>query len=196
MRRIEHLLIFNQLFNVLASNLLAPVYTTYVKKLGGDLVTAGFAVAINAVVMGIVILISGRFAQKYHSERLELVIGYVLLMLAAAGYLAIKTPDQLFFVQIISGVGSAIAQPSFNGLLSSVIRRGSYTIEWADYLGIAYFVIGIASIIAGVVAQNFGFNVLFYIMILSEGISVIGAIYLYETSKKPSADRDLVQDEV
>ena len=55
MRRIEHLLIFNQLFNVLASNLLAPVYTTYVKKLGGDLMTAGFAVAINAVVIGIVI---------------------------------------------------------------------------------------------------------------------------------------------
>lgn len=196
MRRIEHLLIFNQLFNVLSSNLLAPVYTTYVKHLGGDLMTAGFAVAINAVVIGIVILISGRFAQKYHSERLELVIGYMLMMLAACGYLVIKTPEQLFFIQIISGFGLAIAQPSFNGSLSSVIKRGNYTIEWADYLGIAYFVIGIASMVAGIVAQNFGFNTLFYIMIASEGVSVIGAIYLYETSKKANADPALVQDAV
>lgn len=184
MKRIEYILVFNQLFNVLANNLLTPVYTTFVKKIGGDLLTAGIAIGLNAAVMGLVILISGKVAQRYHTERLELVVGYTVLLLASVGYLRISSPFQLFLVQMISGLGLAIAQPSFNGSFSAIIKRGNYTMEWADYLGIAYFVIALAAIISGILTQVFGFTALFILMITAQGVSVLGAIYLYLNSRK------------
>ena len=56
--------------------------------------------------------------------------------------------------------------------------------EWADYLGIAYFVIALAAITSGILTQVFGFTALFVLMITTQGISVIGALYLYFTSRK------------
>ncbi|MDO8429147.1 MAG: MFS transporter [Candidatus Daviesbacteria bacterium] len=184
MKKIKTTLIIIQVLNLLASNLLGPIYATYVKGLGGDLLTAGGAIALNFVVIGLLIIISGRVADKYHTEKIQLILGYSLAVLAAFGFMIINSPIQLFIVEAIAGVSIALSIPAFSGLFSSVVETGKHASSWGDYLGMTYFAAAISAFGSGFIAQNFGFSALFITMIIINGLSVVGAIYLYFADSK------------
>ncbi len=181
-----NILLFIQFFNLFADNLLGPVYAVYVKGIGGDLLTAGGALALNLAVVGSLIILSGRIANKYHTEKLQLILGYSIGVLVAAGYLVIKTPIELFFIQILSGLSIAIAQPAFSGIFSSKLEKGKHTSSWGDYLGLTYWAAAISALSSGFITQSFGFPALFYSMMITQGLSVLGAIYLYYLPTKVS----------
>ncbi len=179
MKKIVYTLLFIQFFNLFADNLLGPVYAVYVKGIGGDLLTAGGALALNLAVIGTLIILSGRIANKYHTEKLQLILGYSLGVLVAVGYLIIQNPIQLFLVQILSGLSIAIAQPAFSGIFSSRLKEGSHTSSWGDYLGLTYWAAALSALSSGFIAQTFGFPALFYSMMITQGLSVLGAVYLF-----------------
>lgn len=184
MKKIRNTLLFIQVFNITASNFLGPVYAVYVKKIGGDLLTAGATYAISMAVIGSLIVVSGRFANKYHTEKLQLILGYTLAIFVAFGYLIIRTPNELFLLEILAGLSIAISQPAFSGIYSSKTEEGKYTSSWGDYLGMAYWAAAFAALYAGYVSQQFGFSALFISMMILNGLSVIGAIYYYFLTDK------------
>lgn len=184
MKKIKNTLLFIQVFNITASNLLGPVYAVYVKKIGGNLLTAGVAYAISMAVIGTLIVVSGRFASKYHTEKLQLIIGYTLAIFVAFGYMIIRTPFELFLLEILAGLSIAISQPAFSGIYSSRAEVGKHTSSWGDYLGMAYWAAAAASLYAGYVSQRFGFSSLFISMMILNGLSALGAIYYYFLTDK------------
>ena len=186
MKKVIYILLFIQFFNLFAGNLLGPVYAIYVKGIGGDLLTAGSALALNLAIIGSLIILSGRIANKYHTEKLQLILGYSIGVLVAVGYLIIQTPMQLFFVQILSGLSIAIAQPASSGIFSARLEKGQHTSSWGDYLGLTYWAAALSALSSGFISQNFGFPALFYSMIITQGLSVLGAIYLYYLPSKDS----------
>jgi MFS family permease len=184
MKRIKKTLLFIQITSLIASNLLVPIYAVYVKDVGGDLLTAGTAIALNYCVVGALVIASGRFANKYHTERIQLVLGYLLSGIAALCFMLTKSPTQLFFSMIVSGVSISIIAPSFSGLYSKNIEEGKHTSSWGDYWGLTYWGAAIASVIAGVVSQRYGFDAIFIIMMVLNGLSALGAVYLYFLPRK------------
>ena len=90
-----------------------------------------------------------------------------------------KNPTQLFLSMTVSGIAIAIVSPAFSGLYSKNIEEGKHTSSWGDYWGLTYWGAAIASVIAGVVSQHYGFNAIFILMMVLNGFSALGAIYLY-----------------
>jgi MFS family permease len=178
-KRTKQTLLFIQLTSIIASNLLAPIYAVYVKGIGGDLMTAGTAIAMNYAVIGALVIASGRFANKHHTEKIQLIIGYFLSAFAAYCYVITKNPTQLFFTQIVSGISIAIISPAFSGLFSKNIEEGKHTASWGDYWGLTYWGAAVTAITAGFVSQNYGFNAVFFFMMGLNGMSALGALYLY-----------------
>ena len=78
--------------------------------------TAGSALALDFAIIGTLIVVSGRIANKYHTEKLQLIVGYALAIIVAFGYMVIQTPTQLFLIEMLAGLSIAIAQPAFSGL--------------------------------------------------------------------------------
>lgn len=187
MRKIKNILLFIQLANILASNLLGPIYTAYVNGIGGDLLTAGSALAIDYAVIGALIILSGRLANKYHTEKLQLIVGYILATVVGYGFMIVQNPAQLFIVEIFAGLSIAISSPAFSGIFSAMVESGKHTSHWGDFLGYSYFIAAFAAFFAGILSQNFGISAVFVVMIVVNGLSAIGAIYFYFlTDKNPT----------
>ncbi len=184
MSNLAFFLLAIQFFNIFADGLLGPFYAVFVKNIAGDFLTAGSAYALNLLVIGVLIVISGRIAQKHHTEKIQLIIGYSINLIVAIGYLLIQTQLQLFAIQILSGIAIATFQPAFSGLFSSQLSHNhSHTAKWGDYFGLTYIASALAALSAGIITQQFGFNALFVLMIITQSIALIGAIYITVAKK-------------
>lgn len=172
-------LFFIQFFNLFTVELLNPVYSAYVTKIGGNLFTAGGALSVRLAIIGILIFISGKIAGKYHTEKLQLLIGYSIGLAVVIGYLLINTPAQLFILQILLGLSIAIAQPAYNGLFSSRLGDTSHASRWGTYFAMTYFAGALAALSSGFISQTYGFNYLFYAMIFTQSLGLLGTLFLY-----------------
>ena len=178
MRKIVNLLLIINFFNYFSENLLVPVYAVFTNKIGGDLFTAGSALAVSYAVIGIGIIISGKFAEKYHTEKLQMVVGLAMDMLVIIGYINVKSPFGLYVAFVFSGLAIAISQPAFSGLFSSVIPEGKHTSRWGYMYGLIYFTSAVSALVSGFVTQQFGFTALFYLMLFTAGLALLGSLYL------------------
>lgn len=184
MNKVLNLILAIAFFSYFSENLLVPVYAIFTKKIGGDLFTAGSALAISYALIGIGIVISGRFAEKHHTEKLQMVIGLAINMFVVIGYMNIKSPFGLYVVFIFSALAISISQPAFSGLYSSVIQDGKHTSRWGDMYGLIYLTSAISALVSGFITQQFGFTALFYLMFFTEGLALIGSLYLLLIKKK------------
>jgi len=166
-------------FEVIARNLFSPVFAVYVLRIGGDLLASGTALAIETVVVGVFIIIFGRLASKHHTEKLQLTLGYGLTALIYLGYIFVETPHQLFILQAVAGVAAALEVPAFSGLFSALQEKDKHAKGWGDYLGVMNFISAGALIASGAIAQQYGFNTLFYAMFGFQLFCMFGAIALF-----------------
>lgn len=177
-------LYFTSFFEVIARNLFGPVFAAFVLHIGGDLLASGTALAINTAIVGLFIIVSGRVAHKYHTERLQLLIGYGLAALVYFGFTFVKNPHQLFVLEAISGLASAVEVPAFSGLFSELHKDGSHSKAWGDYFGVMNFVSAGALFASGAIAQHYGFNTLFLTMCAFEFCCMVTALYLFKLKAK------------
>jgi len=184
MNKILKLILTVAFFSYFSENLLVPVYAVFTEKIGGDLFTAGSALALSYALIGIGIFISGRFAEKHHTEKLQMAIGLAINMFVIIGYMNIKSPFGLYVAFIFSGLAISISQPAFSGLYSSVIQDGKHTSRWGDMYGLIYLTSAISAFVSGLITQQFGFTALFYLMLFTEGLALIGSLYLLRTPEK------------
>ena len=167
------------ILEVIARNLFGPVFAAYVIDIGGDLMASGTALAINTAVVGVFIIIFGRIASKYHTEKLQLVIGYGLTALVYLGYTLVDTPHQLFALEAVSGIAAALEVPAFSGLFSSLQKKDKHAKGWGDYLGMMNFISAGALLASGAIAQEYGFDTLFITMFSFEIFCMFFAITLF-----------------
>lgn len=179
MTKTLRVLFFIQFFNLFTAELLNPVYAAYVADIGGNLFTAGSALSVRLAIIGILIFASGQIAGKYHTEKLQLLIGYSLGLVVVVGYLFINTPTQLFILQILLGLSIAVAQPAYNGMFSSRLGNGSHSSRWGTYFAMTYFSGALAALSSGFISQIYGFDFLFYTMIFTQSLGLLGTLYLY-----------------
>ncbi len=179
MNKILKILLWSSGFSLLAAGLFGPIYAVFVEEIGGDLLTAGAAYSVFAISSGIIIFFIGRWEDHIkHHEKL-IVLGYGLGILGFIGYLLIKTPLDLFLVQIVFGVAGAVGTPAFDGLYSRYLDKGKYCSEWALWESMYSVVTGISALIGGYIANFYGFKVLFAIMLILSVIAFTTSLLLF-----------------
>lgn len=160
-------------FSIFAAGLFAPFYAVFVKDIGGGAFIAGTSYSIYAVAAGLLILASSKLENKAVDTRKLVVAGYMLSTIGFFGYLFVENPWQLFAVQGIVGLATAVSSPAFDEVYSRNLDEGKYAYEWGIWESMYWIVSGISAIVAGYIIQNFGFETLFTVM---GSMSVIGTI--------------------
>ena len=157
------LLITNSLV-IVAGAMLGPIYAILVEEIGGDLLDASVASASYAGVAAIVIIISGRFADKMKDPELMVVLGYIILGLGFLSYTLVNSVSTLLIAQAIIGLGEALALPAFDGIYSDHLTGGKAATQWGAWEAMSYVTYVLGALIGGVIATQFGFPTLFIIM--------------------------------
>ncbi len=158
-----------------SAGLFGPVYAIFVERIGGDLLTAGWAWSAFAIATGVTLYIMGRLEDRIKKDEWAVLVGFALISLGFLGYIFISKPWHLFAVQILLGFAWAFGTPALDAIYSKNLDHGKIDSQWGMFEASEKIVEGIAAFIGAIIAVALGFKVLFTIMF---GISLISIIIL------------------
>jgi Na+/melibiose symporter-like transporter len=153
----------------------APFYSLYVLKLGGNTELAGLSWAIFSIISGVFMLILRKWETSIRSKKRLYAFGYLMISVTFFLYLYISNIYHLFFVQILFGISVALINPSFDALFSKHTDKDKEIYSWGGWEGVTAIAGGGAAIIGGIIIQNQGFSIVFFLMSL---ISLCVGTYL------------------
>ncbi len=129
------------------------------------------------------IYILGKIEDKIKHQENILILGRVLTFIGVVGYLFVRSPLYLFAVEIILGTATALSSPAFDSLYSKNLQKGKYASQWGAWEAMYAITAGIAAIVGGLIAQEFGFRILFIIMSIIALFSLVATLFLRKNIK-------------
>ncbi len=170
--------------SILAAGLFGPIYAVFVQEIGGDLLTAGMAYSAFAIAAGILIFLISRWEDHIKHQEKLIIAGYALGCVGFFGYLLIQNPFDLFVVQSIFGVATAVGAPAYDGLYSRHLDKGKFVSEWGLWESMNYILIGISAAIGALLASLYGFRFLFAVMLVLSILGLIASLFLVIWKKR------------
>ena len=168
-------------FFVLGEAMLGPIYAIFVRNIGGNILEAGTAWSIFMLVSGIGIYIMGKIQDRIKKYKKFIIAGYCLISLGFLGYYFVSNVTQLFFIQVILGIGTVIVVPARDSFYTNYLDKKNMASEWAAWESLWFIVSGIAALLGAFITNRFGFKFLFLTMFL---LSLIGLVIATQLQDK------------
>ncbi len=177
--------------------LLAPIFSVFlVEKIeGGNLALAGLASGIYWVLKSILRLPIGLFLDSRKGEEDDfwfLFFGLIFSSLVPFGYLMAKNFFHVFLLQILEAVGMAMALSGWTVIFTRHIDQGKEATEWALDATSVGIGIGLCGILGGMIAQVFGYKVVFFLFGVCGIFSALLLLRILKIISPRSAKKGLV----
>ena len=171
-------------------NAIIPIFAIFAatKISGGSTEVAAASFSTYLVVRVVFELISGRYLSKSTDiQKFTMsTVGIILISLGYIGFAMTKNVSSLFLFYGVIGMGLGIASPAKNSLFSLHLDKDKEVTEWSIYDGFVFMGMAMATTIGGFVASNYGFSFLFYLVAITNLLSIIP--YLLYAKKEKSAE--------
>lgn len=158
-----HYLLAASLIATFADSLFGPLYAVYVQGIGGDILDVGNTVALYSIATGILMLIAGKLADRWSKELLT-TIGFAVSAVGTLCYLFIQTPMQLYMLQIVFAVSTALLSAPLSALFAQYIQKEKAGLLWALEGGGGKIVSGVGLLLGTFLTHTFGFATVFVII--------------------------------
>lgn len=186
---VQILLLFLFVTNV-SGGLFSPILAVFVTNfiLGATLKTVGFAMALFAITKSIIQIPLARRLDKKIGEKDDfyvMLIGAIISIVYVFGFIFIKSQVHLYLLSIIGGIGAAFLLAAYYGIFARHVDRGIEGFEWSLYsAGGLTISIAIGGAIGGILADSFGFKIIFLIAGALSVLATILLLSLYPYLKK------------
>ena len=190
--RINHVvktLILSDFYLNIGLGLFGPIFAIFVTKQiqGGSLEVIGFAAGITQISKVVLEVPIARYLDKNHGEYddfYSMIIGGCLISLAPFLYLLASQTYHLYMIQAMYGVGLAFLVPPWYAIFSRHLDKLHENIEWS-FESVAIGIATAASAaIGGILANKFGFQVVFVIAGTLAFFSIFQQIKIYKDLKE------------
>lgn len=181
MNSLRRLLLLTDAFFLLSGGLLGPIYALYVQKIGGDLLDASSTFAIFMITAGIIVFLLGMWEDKAQHQKKFVIAGYGVAMIGSLGYLFVSSTMGLFIVQAILGFAVALKDPAYDALFSGSQKH--LALAWGEWEAVDYIALGAGAFLGGVIATEFGFQVLLFCLFGLSVISFLLSLFLLKFKK-------------
>jgi len=179
--------IISEIFLWSSWNAIIPIFAIFAatKIPGGNTEIAAASFSTYLIVRVIFELISGRYLSKSTDIQKFIIsiIGIILMSVGYVGFALTKNVSSLFLFYGVIGMGLGIASPAKNSLFSSHLDKDKEVTEWSVYDGFVFMGMAMSATIGGFVANRYGFTFLFYLVAITNLLSIIPYI-LYAEKKK------------
>jgi len=157
---------------------IAPIFAIYLANQieGGDIAVAGFASGIYWISKSIVQPFIARYLDRNHGEIDDfyfLVAGLFVTALIPLGYLFATLPWHLYILECLHGIAMAAVIPTWAGIFTRHIDKHQEAFEWSVDSTALGFGAGSAGIVGGMLAETFGFQVVFILVSMFSMVSVL-----------------------
>ena len=173
------ILIFSDVALTSGFGFIVPIFAIFLTERikGGNVEVVGFAAGIYLVLRSLLQIPISKFLDKKRGEKDDfyfLILGHFLVVLVPFGYIFSSFPWQVYALQVIFALGMAMAYPSWCAIFTRHIDKGKEAFEWGLDSTILGLGAGITGAVGGVLAAEFGFNLVFVIV----GIFALFAAFL------------------
>lgn len=109
-----------------------------------------------------------------------LIVGSIIISIIPLFYLLINSAWQLYLIQLIYGLATAMSLPGWLAIFTRHIDHEHEALEWGVYRTFTDLGGGVAALAGGFFAYLFGFQ---YLIIIVSATSFIGALFLLGAKK-------------
>ena len=135
MNRTIKLLMISDVFFMTGFGLIDPILAIFIKEnlIGGTIFAAGVASTIFLITKSIVQLPFSRYVDRHDQKVRWLITGTFLIAAVPFIYFFADNVKYIYFAQIVHGLGSGLAYPTWLGLWSTHLDKKHESYEWSMY---------------------------------------------------------------
>ncbi len=172
---------------IVAGNFITPLWAEFVHQIHGDITTAGNAIALFSIVIGVFTCIMGKVENQLKQNELFLVLSQLMFVVGYACFFFIQSPWQLYLAQIWLGLAGAIQSPALYSLYQRHMPAGQSTTAWGIWNGFFNIALGLGALVSAYIAKLSGcsgvFTGLTIIALIGLALSIGIAIPMYRRAK-------------
>ncbi|KKS28227.1 MAG: Inner membrane transport protein ydhC [Parcubacteria group bacterium GW2011_GWA2_43_11] len=146
-----------------ADSLFGPLYAIYVQNIGGDILDVGNTMALSSIATGFLIIVFGKLSDHGRKE-LYVTLGLSISALGTLGYIFISTPFQLYLLQLVFALSTALLSAPFSALFAEHIDKNKAGLLWALEGGGSKIIFGLGLLLGTFITYRFGFVTVFIIV--------------------------------
>jgi MFS family permease len=136
MNRTMKLLMLSDIFVLTGFGLIQPILALYINDggvTGGTMLTAGLASALFLFTKSLVQVPFGKYIDSRSGKTRWLILGTLLMASVPVIYVTAHSIYQVYLAEMIYGLGSGLAYPTWLGLWSANLDRGRESFQWSVY---------------------------------------------------------------
>lgn len=136
MNRTMKLLLLSDIFVLTGFGLIQPILAIYINNggvTGGTMLTAGIASALFMLTKSLVQLPFGHYVDCRARKTRWLIAGTMLMACVPVIYVTAHSIFQVYLAEMVYGLGSGLAYPTWLGLWSANLDRGKESFQWSVY---------------------------------------------------------------
>jgi len=164
--RVVKYLVLSDLFFLAGWGLIEPIFSVFVvqKVVGATLATVGIAAAIYWILKSILEIPVANLLDRIPGEKDDfaaLVGGLFLAALSAFAFSWVTQIWELYLIQVIHAIAFALYIPSWSAIFSRHLDKERVSFDWSLDSTMSGIGAGITGLLSGVIAEYFGFTVVF-----------------------------------
>ncbi len=182
MNRTIKLLMFSDIFLLTGFGLIDPILAIYIKEnlVGGTIFAAGLASTLFLMTKCAVQLPFSRYVDEHDDKVKWLIVGSLLIASVPFIYMFAPSITFVYCAQILHGLGSGLAFPTWLGLWSTNLDKKHESFEWSLYSTLTGIGTAATASIGAAIAEFSGFT---YTFIFGGVMAMVGSIILFKLDK-------------
>ncbi len=157
---------------------MTPLWSDFVEHIGGDIRTAGKAVLLFSIVIGGVTCIAGHIESRLQKDRFFMIAAQAMMCVGYAGYFYVRTPVELYVVQVILALGGAFQSPVLCSLYQHSIPAEKSSYYWGIWNGLYQVAVGVGALCGAYIVHHAGYQQMFSAMFIVSIACLIAIIYV------------------
>jgi MFS family permease len=162
--------------------IIAVFFTDHIAD--GSLAVAGIASSIYFVISGILQIPFALLMDKVKGEVDDywfMLGGCILMSLTLFLYIFASTSWHIYLIQALSAIGYSLAYPAWTAIFSRHLDKGKEGFEWSVYNTLISFGSALAAGVGAYVADQYGFQALFFVVGCVTLVSNLLLLAIFET---------------
>lgn len=187
MNRTIKLLMVSDIFVLTGFGLIQPILAIFINDgvAGGSIFSAGLASTLFLLTKSVVQLPFSKYIDGSRNKRRWLLLGTLMTAIVPVLYIFVNNIYQVYIAEIVYGVGSGLAYPTWVGLYTTNLKEGQESFEWSIYSTLT----GLGSAATAAVGASIAHFVGFKLTFIATGIlCILGSMILLFLDQKSSED--------